>query len=430
MSSTLLLDRPEEITLTPDQELALDGILQFILSPLDNVFVLSGFSGCGKSTLVRILLDRLAGYMKTAKLIDPTRKDLEVQLTATTNKAAENLAYITGMDVSTIHSFLELRVEKDFKTNVSKLVPRNANLKEFYFLVIDEFSTIDPELLGLVFSRTRNCKILFVGDPAQLPPVKAKGIPVADANFPGAKLTTVVRQKTEDGQVAEMHPITTLAAQFRHTVNTGEWLPFKPDGVHVCHVDRQAFDQAILDEFTREGWKYKDSKFLAWTNKCVIDYNQAINDKVKGQPEFQEGDYALVNSYIAISKVSFKTDQLVQITGIGEPVEEHGVIGRYFEVDHKVRAFMPNRREAKQALLRTLRAENRIAVISDIERSWIDLRPSYAQTVDKSQGSTYDRVFIDLDDIGNCNSGDRIARMLYVGVSRARHQVFLTGDLA
>ena len=41
----------------------------------------------------------------------------------------------------------------------------------------------------------------------------------------------------------------------------------------------------------------------------------------------------------------------------------------------------------------------------------------------------YDRVFIDLDDISKCNNGDTLARMLYVAVSRARHQVFLTGDI-
>ena len=64
-----------------------------------------------------------------------------------------------------------------------------------------------------------------------------------------------------------------------------------------------------------------------------------------------------------------------------------------------------------------------------IERTWIDLRAAYAQTVDKSQGSTYDKVFIDLDDISHCTSGARIARMLYVAVSRARHQVIFTGDL-
>jgi ATP-dependent exoDNAse (exonuclease V) alpha subunit len=57
------------------------------------------------------------------------------------------------------------------------------------------------------------------------------------------------------------------------------------------------------------------------------------------------------------------------------------------------------------------------------------LRAAYAQTINKSQGSTYDRVFIDLDDLARCSSGDQLARMLYVGFSRARHQVFLTGDL-
>lgn len=60
---------------------------------------------------------------------------------------------------------------------------------------------------------------------------------------------------------------------------------------------------------------------------------------------------------------------------------------------------------------------------------WIDLRAAYACTINKAQGSTYDKVFIDLDDIKKCNSGNQIARMLYVGVSRARLIVYLCGDL-
>jgi ATP-dependent exoDNAse (exonuclease V) alpha subunit len=90
---------------------------------------------------------------------------------------------------------------------------------------------------------------------------------------------------------------------------------------------------------------------------------------------------------------------------------------------------MPNVLADKNARIRKAKGDDMYMLIAEIENQWVDLRAAYACTINKAQGSTFDRVFIDLDDIRRCNSGDQIARMLYVGVSRARHQVFLTGDL-
>ena len=84
----------------------------------------------------------------------------------------------------------------------------------------------------------------------------------------------------------------------------------------------------------------------------------------------------------------------------------------------------------KNARLKLARVQEEWSIVEEIEERWVDLRAAYACTVNKAQGSTFDRVYIDLTDIGRCTSGDQIARMLYVAVSRARRQVFLTGDLA
>ena len=67
-------------------------------------------------------------------------------------------------------------------------------------------------------------------------------------------------------------------------------------------------------------------------------------------------------------------------------------------------------------------------VVEEAENRWVDLRAAYACTVNKSQGSTFDKVFIDIDDIARCNNGEQIARLMYVAVSRARNTVYLTGD--
>lgn len=424
MNTTATLDF-DQFTLTPDQQTALDAFQVFLVDPVETVFVLSGYSGCGKSTLVRTILDRLPRFQKVVHLVDPTAQILEPVLTATTNKAAENLAQITGHDVRTIHSVLGLRVSTDFRNNTTTLtVNRNAPLVEDTLLFIDEASYIDKALLGHVFQRTRNCKIVFVGDPAQLTPVQSTNTPVFEANFSGASLTQVVRQ-------AEGNPIVDLSTKFRHAVNTGKFFSFRPDGRTIQHLGREDFSQAIRQEFTREGWRYADSKILAWTNKCVVGYNQFVRNLAKGDPHFQEGDYATVNTYLQVGRgSSYKTDQLTQITQIEPETLELGVVGNWVTLDHYARVFHPRSLLEKNQAIKLARQEDRINDVVTMESSWADLRAVYAQTINKSQGSTYGSVFIDLDDIKRCNSGDQIARMMYVAVSRAKHQVFLCGDLA
>jgi hypothetical protein len=253
--------------------------------------------------------------------------------------------------------------------------------------------------------------------------VNCKGAPVFEAKFAGAELTQVVRQ-------AEGNPIVDLSTKFRHAVNTGEFFSFRPDGHHVAHLDRDAFNAKIAAEFTRPDWRYADSKILAWTNKCVIGYNQYVRNLAKGDPHFEVGDYAVCNSFVQLGKTSIKTDQLVLITEIEEDSECFGVLGNYITLDYRHRVFVPKSLEAKNLAIKKARALEEFSQVATMEASWADLRAVFAQTINKSQGSTYGSVFIDLDDVARCHNGNQLARMLYVAVSRAKDRVFLTGDLA
>lgn len=411
------------ITLTNDQQNALEAFGRFMTDPTETVFVLSGYSGTGKTTLVKTLLEQMPNFMKTYRLLNPKANEYQIELTATTNKAAENFSQLSGKEVSTIHSYLGLRVNTDYATGVTTLVPRSMEPRQGILLFIDEASYVDSNLLRLIFKLTKDCKIVFIGDPAQLTPIKSSGTPVFTAHFPGAHLSQVVRQ-------AEGNPIVDLSTKFRETVNSGEFFSFTPDGQSVKYLERSDFNKAIESEFTRPDWKYQDSKVLAWTNKCTIGYNHAVRDHVKGDPDFQIGDYAVCNKYIQVGGRNIKTDQLVQITKISPDTTVYGIEGNHYTLDNSVTAFMPKSLAEKNALIKKARACEEYQIVEAAENQWIDLRAAYACTVNKAQGSTFDRVFIDLDDIKRCNSGDQIARMLYVGVSRARKQVFLTGDIA
>lgn len=412
------------IVLTDDQQAAYDNFAAFILDPCVDVFVLAGYSGTGKTTLVKTILDRFPSLMKTTKLINPDVATMDVLLTATTNKAAENFASIANCDVVTIHSALGLRVHTDYKTGVTQLTRgRHSTDISNHIIFIDEASYVDKELLRFIFEITSNCKIVFIGDPAQLVSVGAKNSPVFNAGYKGSQLSQVVRQ-------AEGNPIIELSAKFRHTVNTGEFFSFKPDGVAIRHLSRPDFVHAIKNEFVDPLWHHDRSKVLAWTNDCVIRYNKAISNELTGQPELKVGDYAVCNRYMSGNgNFSIKTDQLVRITGISEQEREYGVLGNSITIDNRGSFFMPaNPGDVKKAI-KQAKDTGQLGTVAYIDNNWIDLRAAYACTINKAQGSTYGKVFIDLDDIKKCNSANQIARMLYVGVSRASHEVILTGDL-
>lgn len=411
------------ITLSQDQQAGYEAFASFIMNPHDTVFVLSGYSGTGKTTLVRTLLERLPKLFKMARLLDPNYPVMDIRLTATTNKAAEAFQHISNSNVDTIHSALGLRVHTDYSTGKTRLIPKSHDVQiENTILFIDEASFMDSDMLRHTFKLTSKCKIVLIGDPAQLLNVGSTSAPAFSAGFPEFRLTQVVRQ-------AAGNPIIDLSTKFRETVDSGEFFSFQPDGHYIQHLDRQAFGKAIEDEFLRPDWRQSDSRVLTWTNKSAIHYNHAIRDSVKGNPNFQDGDYAICNSYISRNRYSIKTDQMVCITKISRNEVELDTPGAYYTVNNSATFFMPDSLELKKQRIKEAKSTGNAQVLQKIDSEWIDLRAAYACTINKAQGSTFRKVFIDLDDLKRCTNGNQLARLMYVGVSRASEQVILTGDL-
>jgi hypothetical protein len=409
------------LTLTDDQQNAYDSFVQFITHPTETVWVLEGYAGTGKSTLVNKLLEDLPATLQTVKLLTQQSEDWTVQLTATTNKACEALAKITKQEVKTIQSFMEMKVIKDYKNNTTKLVPRGSSRPDIenFILFIDEGSFLTNDLLKLLLEEARNCKIVIIGDPAQLVPPKTSHAPVFNMGFTTARLEEVVRS----GDV-----ITALATGFRNTVNGAPWPQIIPDGKHIIHLPRSEFETEILNEFSKPNAVHDQTKTLAYTNKTVIQYNQGIRTAIQGVPELEVGDYAICNSYIANRSCTIKTDQTVLVTAI-HPAKEYGVDGWQVTLDYSNTAFLPASLEDKKQRLKNAHKDGDFNIVQHIETHWIDLRAAFACTINKSQGSTYKRVFIDLDDVRSCRSPNTLARLMYVATSRASHQIVLTGDL-
>ena len=418
-------------TFTADQQKAYDQFGAFIADASAQYFVLEGFAGTGKSTLVKYLVEALPNFYRMARLLNPKAPTWETTLTATTNKACEALERQVGQEVTTIHSLLGLIVRTDYSTGKVSLTQRKGTTppEQGYLVFVDEAGFVDsPGLLEWIKKLLPECKIVFIGDPAQLIQVKSKFPPVFTEGFRQshgrvyhAQLSEVVRQ---DGQ----NQILDVSTKFRNTVMTGEFFTFRPNGKDILHLQPEDFKHEVLREFGRKDWHSEDSKVLAWRNKTVDRYNRAIRETVQGAPEISVGDNVICNRAMTTPQCRVRTDEMVTINSM-DPTSMHGVHGWEVRVNHSNVAFLPESLEARADAVKKAKADGNLDVLADIDMHWIDLRAAYACTVNKSQGSTYNRVFIDVSDIGRCNNGNQIARMLYVAVSRARYQVILTGDL-
>jgi ATP-dependent exoDNAse (exonuclease V) alpha subunit len=302
------------------------------------------------------------------------------------------------------------------------MVSSTVDKLHFAFIIIDEANFLDKQALKLIRQQCEDCKILYIGDPAQLSPVKEEDCPVFKQGIPEAALTEVMRQ-------AKGNPIIEAATIFRNAVVTGKWENIDIDNKHIKHVDAETFQMLAEKEMCRADWTTFDSKILAWTNETVRQMNNHLFELIHGRSEFHEGDYVLNNHFATNGGSKISTDAEVKILKIFDPTEKLGIpVIPVLIQGHGGTYFMIQDLNKYKAKVEEAQKENDYRVLEEL-KTLVDLRPAFALTVNKSQGSTYDKVFIDLNDIGMCRKPNHLARLLYVAISRAKNEVILTGDI-
>jgi hypothetical protein len=209
-------------------------------------------------------------------------------------------------------------------------------------------------------------------------------------------------------------------------LGNAESLPKIATCPELVRLSPTEFNKVIIDEFSTS-WCPAKSKVLAWRNKTVTKYNQLLFSSVNKRSNFEIGDVVVNNK--AIPNIS--TDAEVEIVSVLSTYCL-GVKGHKYVVDtgsKSVRVFVPNNpADYKKHLNRAIK-DGKTEDVKTIMDTWADLRPVYASTVNKAQGSTYDKVFIDLGDFKTLKDPNQLARLLYVALSRAKYQVVFTGDL-
>lgn len=459
---TILKDKfPHEPTLK--QSVALQKLATFILgNKKDAVFLLKGFAGTGKTTLVGTLVNCL--WKTTMKAV----------LMAPTGRAAKVMANYSNTEAFTIHRKIYFP-KKQNGGGVQFVLAPNKHRNTIF--IVDEASMIPDtpadsklfengslldDLLMFIYSG-HNCKLILIGDTAQLPPVHLHLSPALDADklelnyhkeVIRLELDEVVRQAEDSGILVNATMLREqLQSEFFDTFQFNV-TPFK-DIVRL--IDGQEILDAIDTSYSQNG--KEETSFIVRSNKRANLYNENIRSRILYlENEIAVGDFMMVvkNNYFWLDTKSeagfIANGDIIEVLEIFAIKELYAF--KFAEVKVQMVDYPKMKPFETVLLLDTIQAVtpslsyedgNRLYqnVMEDYENETskykkflgvkgnkyfnaLQVKFSYAITCHKSQGGQWNTVFVEQPYLPNGVDKEYL-RWLYTAVTRAKKQLYLIG---
>jgi len=384
-----------------DQQAAIEKII----ATKAKAVVLKGHAGTGKTAVMKQLLNHFD----------------DIVLTAPTHKAASVLAKETGHGANTIHSALGLVLSRNKDTLEMELVQKEHLLRVFSrdVLVVDEASMVDDKLYNLI-ARTECAKIIFIGDPGQLPPVKSYDSPVFRAGLETYELTTNHRQGSGN-------PILDVANDIRMgTIDFKRWATL-PN----IHVVKSGGADTLKEFFIEAG----NRAAIAYTNDAVNAANNLARSAIygPGRKVFEQDDIIFLRTPVEPPHGP-KNNEVVRITSDPEAFEFLGYSSWCFQINDQYQINVPADGDVEAAINKAkAKLKKKFYDGGDkkargefvlLDESFTCVSYGYAFTTHKSQGSTFDHIIISISDMERMPEPREIKnRLLYTAVTRARESV-------
>lgn len=260
-----------DFVLNDQQKEVIKQINDFINNKNEFAMTISGWAGTGKTTLMEIVNKRY--WM-----------DHTVHFAATTHKAAGVLKERVGKRVSTVNSLFGIMIETDMEGetyDVSKKTRKLSDdkVKPNSIIIIDEASmlSIQNYIDVVLKAKERKCKIIFIGDSAQLSPVNEEDISIVFRNTDHriVELTKVMR--TDDNSILDESSSVRLDGGFTYVSHIND------EGNGVRYINNMDVKE-ILDVIDTHIDGLKDDpnyfRVLTYTNANVEKLNTMIRKKL------------------------------------------------------------------------------------------------------------------------------------------------------
>ncbi|MFZ3564482.1 ATP-dependent DNA helicase [Tenacibaculum finnmarkense] len=446
---------------TIKQDLLLNKLADFIFDTNNNaLFLLKGYAGTGKTTIISSVVHNLEKANKKAVLLAPT------------GRAAKVISGYSKKKAFTIHK--KIYFSKKQGAGAMSFV-KQPNKHSNTIFIVDEASMISDaqqnskmfengslldDLISYVYSG-KNCKLVFIGDTAQLPPVKLTLSPALDAdklsysfdkNVVEIELDEVVRQQQNSGILANA---TDLRMLIQYSTTDFQFDVKYPDIIRL--EDSYDIQDAITSAYDGNVG-VEDTAFIVRSNKRANQYNNQIRREIRGQEnEISTGDYVMVvkNNYFWLKESSsagfIANGDICEVMRINSIKELYGF--KFAEVEVRMIDYPDIPNFETVLLLDTLSSEspsltyeqsNKLyeAVKEDFAdqtkyKQFLEVKKnkyfnalqvkfSYAMTCHKSQGGQWNTVFIEQPYLPDGPSVEYL-RWLYTAVTRAQNKLYLIG---
>lgn len=443
---------------TADQSEAIDKLSDFITSDKQfEIFMLSGYAGTGKTTLISTFVNTLHEFKIKSYQMAPT------------GRAAKVLSSYSGQRAHTIHRSIYFiqspggvpaftlgqnkRTNTIFIVDEASMVSTNSGIKDPQSF---GFRDLLEDLLEYVYSAD-NCKLIFVGDRGQLPPVGMDKSPALNADFlrrtysfdlVTSELKDVVRQESTSG-------ILDISMQLREFQEEIPLLKHnKTDAIALNGYELQETIESAYDHYGRD-----NVMIVTRSNKRANQFNQQIRLRILWQEdELNAGDVMMVvhNNYywlepkseagfiangelIEIQKIVRREEQFgwdfvdAEVRFIDYPNMPQQEIKMMTKAIHSESANVPRTEltelfyrvgEEEYPLERNKKIRNR-KVMQNPYFQALQVKFGYAVTVHKAQGGQWPCVFIDMGYFVPDMWNEEYMRWLYTAITRASEKVYL-----
>lgn len=393
-------------------------------------FVLGGAAGTGKTFVMQELRKRIRG---------------RIVFTAPTNKATKVLARtLKAQDYTpeckTIYSLLGLTLTANGEVKELAVPDEPVDLAKYTLVVVDEGSMVNSVLKKCIeqASQEFNVPVLFVGDPAQLPPVGEDMSPIWKVEN-RALLTKVMRH---DNQILNLatrlrerveRPLGSIKIDSDNDGQEGVWRKAQID------FDGYVLKCADIGAFAEP----ERCKIVAWRNVTVDKYNAMVRRALWGNEALLP--WIVDDRVIFTAPAKNLEDELIATTDDEGTVisaeegwhpiwQEFKIWNVQVQIDGgalvTARVLHPEHRlvferKAEQFAAEARQDRRKWRTFWEFKEAFHGLRHSYAITAHRAQGSTYETVFVDWRDVMLNQNRAEAFRCLYVACTRPRKRLVL-----
>ena len=456
-----LLKRQFPFTPTNKQDLFFQLIAEFCTNNDDNeIFVLKGYAGTGKTTVISTIVNNLIEINKKYVLLAPT------------GRAAKVISNYSQKSAFTIHK--KIYFPKKVAGGVSFTMQQNKHKNTIF--IVDEASMISDtntdsnafengslldDLISYIYSGT-NCKMLLLGDTAQLPPVNLDISPALNIDTLGMHYNKEIKHIEFDEVMRQEEKTGILynATELRDVLKEELYESFKFNLKGFKDIIRLTDGYDIQDAINSaySNYSIEDTAFIVRSNKRANQYNDQIRTRILDKDsELSTGDFLMVvkNNYFWLKDSDeagfIANGDIIEVLEIFSILELYGF--KFAKVKIRMVDY-PNQIPLETVLLMdTLTSEspsltyeesNKLyqEVLLDYEGETkykkfqkvkeneffnaLQVKFSYAITCHKSQGGQWNTVFIEQPYLPNGIDRDYV-RWLYTAITRAKDKLYLIG---